>query len=305
MFSQCSSIQRCAARMPGCRHAAGTQRSSTLSTRSTPRKKLVQRKPAGRAPRRLAAVGAEQLGDAELGGQRPHRLEIRHDRQRHDDRPRPGRHRTQAEAQTRRDQDQLGRNARAFVVADLAQKREVKPREAVALVRTAGIENRLPGTNHRRVIGRRSHELECEIRLDRSADLRRAAGIDRPPAVALLLIPDIPCTSAHRPGRIRGPERPSARRIRTRGSYPPRARRPSNLRRSAAPAASCWFARGRFPARRQRRIAGCADRREVDHSRSTWQDASVLVGDHAFPTLSLIPRCLFVGKTTSNVSRLI
>ena len=38
----------------------------------------------------------------------------------------------QAEVQPRRDQHQLGRNARAVVVADLAQQRQVEPREAVA-----------------------------------------------------------------------------------------------------------------------------------------------------------------------------
>ena len=45
--------------------------------------------------------------------------------------------------QSRRDQHQLRRNARAFVVADLAQQREVEPREAVALVGAAGFEDRL------------------------------------------------------------------------------------------------------------------------------------------------------------------
>ncbi len=118
--------------MPGCRQAAGTQRSSTLSTRSTPRKKLVQesqwavrRDGWPRSARNSSAMPSSRR-------QRSHRLEIRHDRQRHDDRPRPRRHRTQAEAQPRRDQDQLGRNARALVVADLAQQREVKASEAVA-----------------------------------------------------------------------------------------------------------------------------------------------------------------------------
>ena len=147
-------------------------------------------------------------------------------------------------------------------------------------------------------------ELECEIRLDRRTDFGRPTGIDRPPAVALLMVEDIPWAPRGTPGRIRGPERPSARHTRTRGSYRPRARRPSNLHRFGGRAASGWFVRERSRVRRQqhrrwRRLTG------AQPFRSSRQDASVLVGDHALPTLSLIPRCLFVGKFTSNVSRLI
>ena len=52
-------------------------------------------------------------------------------------------------------EDQLGWNTRALVVADLAQERQVEPREAVALGCAAGQQNRPPRPRHRRKVGDR------------------------------------------------------------------------------------------------------------------------------------------------------
>ena len=184
----------CAALIPGRRHDAGTQRSAHLRTRSTPRKNdRPGKNRASRPPRRqIRSSFEEQLADPSLRIDRPHRLVVRHDRQRHDDRARPGRHRAQAEIQPRGNQHHLRRNARAFVVADLTEQRQVKPGEAVAGVGSSRLENRLPRTDQGRIVGRVTHELEREVRLDRRADFRRPAGIDRPAALGKLAIQNVP-----------------------------------------------------------------------------------------------------------------
>ena len=136
MFSQCASIHWWAVRTAGFRNAPGTRRSSHFSRRSIPRKKFVQVNQ--RAVRRDggAPISSEELGDPALGIQPTNRLIKRHDRKRNDDGACPRRHRAQAEVQSRRNQHQLRWNTRALVIADLAQKRQVEPREAVACVRT-------------------------------------------------------------------------------------------------------------------------------------------------------------------------
>ena len=87
--------------------------------------------------------------------------------------------------------DQLRRNARALVVADLAQQRQVKPREAVALVRAARHRGSpaapAPSPGHRAI----PDQLEREVRLDRGTDIGRAAGIDRPAPIGELMVLDV------------------------------------------------------------------------------------------------------------------
>ncbi len=141
------------------------------------------------------AMRGEQLADALLGRERADRLVVGHDRQRHDDRPRPGRHRAQAELPPRRDQDQLGRDARALVVVDLSQQRQVEPREAVAGVGTAGLEDRAAGPHHLGLAGRSARQLHGEVGLHRRADVDRPARVDRPATGGQLMVLDVPGTS--------------------------------------------------------------------------------------------------------------
>ncbi len=142
-----------------------------------------------------------------------------------------------------------------------------------------------------------SHQLECEVGLDRGAHVGRAAGIDRPAPVGELMILDVARTSGCRPGRIPDPGTPAAGCIPTRGSCRLRARRPSSPRRAAAPSSQS-LVRSSADSRASCGRVGTAHRATSGRPfRRLREDASVLVGDHAFATLSLDPRCLEDGKT--------
>ena len=284
--------------MPGRRQDAGTQRSAHLRTRSTPRKKFDQREEPLGSPRPGPRALEEQLADPALGLDQPHRLEVRHDRQRHDDRPRPGRHRAQAEVEPRRDQHQLRRHARALVVADLAEQRQVEPREAVAGLSAAQREDRRPGPHQGRVVGRVAHQLEREVRLDRGADLGRPAGVDRPAAVGELVVENVAGTAVADRVVSSRPGRPAAGCIPIRGSCRLRARRPSGRRRSAGTGASSGSAPAR-PRARSSQKGFQRERQAMDEViRGPGGCASLLVGDHAFLTLSLDSRSLVSGKSS-------
>ena len=212
--------------------------------RAALRARTAQRRPVARARFRNSSRDAQPRLELR------HRLTGRHDRQRHDDRPRPGADRVQIDREPLRQQHDLGRHRRALVVGNLAQQRQVEAREAVDRVGAAVRQDRRPGPLHRLAVGVVAGELEGEVGLHAAADIDRAAGIHRPAAVGKLLVEDVLRRLARQLATGAGPERPATGCIRSRGSCRLRARPPSGRRPAAGREAIRGCARWRAPAAR-------------------------------------------------------
>ncbi len=124
-------------------------------------------------------------------GQSPGIPQRRYEGQRQNHRPRPCRDVVEIEVKPLGQEDDFRRNARAGVVADLAEGREIEFGEAVALFRAAEPQHDFAGASHVRGVGIVAHELQGEIRLDGPRKIGRPAGKQAPSAFGVLQIPQI------------------------------------------------------------------------------------------------------------------
>ena len=87
--------------------------------------------------------------------------------------------------------DDLGRDKGRGAPGDLAKQRHGDAGEDIAVGRAAMIEDQVSGARHVLRLGLVAHELERVIGLDGAADIKSAAGIERPAAFVGLLLAQI------------------------------------------------------------------------------------------------------------------
>jgi len=175
-------------------------RPTVCSVASRARKKLRQVSSAGlrgkpRAPPELV----HGLGGID-GDVRPFRHQ---DGQRHDGLTRPARQRVDVDREPRRQQQQLDRHGRQPGPRKLAEVGEERAGEDTRFGEAAVREDELAGAAQRRLVGGEAGELECEVGLDRVAEMAGAAGPEWPAAIVRLgrqdVVDDAPVDARHLP----------------------------------------------------------------------------------------------------------
>ena len=135
----------------------------------------------------VGAAADEELVDAVFPGNLLVWLLGVDDGQRHKDGPRPRRDFVNVEVEPVGKENDLRRDGRDGIVVVLAQRAEVHLGEGVARHHAAMSQNPLAALRQARIVGPDAHELGREIALHRERDVARAAGIEAPASVVVLV----------------------------------------------------------------------------------------------------------------------
>ena len=154
----------------------------------------------------ILAAADEKLVNALLGRDLLERLFGVNDGQRNQDAARPRRDLVDIEIKPVGEEDDLRRDGGHGVVVVLAERAEVHFGEGVAGDHAAMGEGPLARLHHARIVGTQAHELGGEVALDRKRDIARAAGIQAPATVVVLVAHHL-CEGAPQAARVAGFEK--------------------------------------------------------------------------------------------------
>ena len=129
------------------------------------------------------------------------------DRKRHQDGARPRRNLVDIEPEPVGKQHDLRRNRRHRIVIVLSKETEIDLGECIDFGDATHFENLLAGARQRGMIRRKPRELQPEVGLHRSADVRRTAGVVAPASIFILVVQNVPSGLVKAPLAARAEQR--------------------------------------------------------------------------------------------------
>ena len=137
---------------------------------------------------RFVAAAYEEFFDSHFVRNFLERLLGVADGKRHENRARPRRNLVDVKPEPVRKQHDLRRHGRYSVVIVLPKEAEIDFGECIDFSNAAHRKNFFAGARQRGMIGRKSSQLQPKVGLHRGADVGRAASVNAPPAIFILMV---------------------------------------------------------------------------------------------------------------------